>query len=112
MDFIKNLENLIKEKGITRTKLAKDIGISEGTIRSWLEGKMPSIDKVIKISQYFTVDINMLLGIERQDLTTNEKELLKNFRQLPEREQIKFIARVEDAAALYSNTKSSESKIG
>lgn len=57
----------------------------------------------------------LITGEQKPDLnnlTENEKELLQHFQKLPEREQIKFIGRIEDAAARYQEEKSSTSKIG
>ena len=44
-DFIKRLELCCKEKGMARTKWAKEFGISEATIRNWIRrGNMPSAE--------------------------------------------------------------------
>ena len=47
-------------------------------------------------------------------LSLNEQELLEYFNILPDREQIKFIGRLEEMAEKYKedNPKSSNSKIG
>lgn len=63
----------------------------------------------------YQIDIAWILTGERREnviFTENEKELLQHFRKLPEREQIKFIGRIEDAAARYQEEKSSTLKIG
>ena len=104
MEFIEILLEELKKRNITKTKLAKDIGISEGSIRSWENGKQPTIDKLKKISQYLSISTDILLDLEN-NLTENEKELLKNFRELPEREQIKIIGVVEDKAKDYNKGK-------
>ena len=109
--FIENLTKKIKEQGITKTKLAKEVGIPESTIRMWEKGSEPTIDKVIKISRYFAVPIAELLGIEEH--YENDDELLEYFHKLPEREQIKWIGKLEEAAKEYisNNSQNTQSKI-
>lgn len=113
MDFLENLSNLIEKKGETKTSLARNIGISESTIRAWYKGKQPTIDKLLNISEYFAISTDELLGITKYSLSDNEKELLLYFNKLSEREQIKCIARVEDLAEKFTQEEeSSATKIG
>lgn len=62
MDFITRLKEELKRIGITKTELAREIGIPEANIRNWERGSQPSLDKVIKISQYLNVSIDELCG--------------------------------------------------
>lgn len=98
--FIENLNKLLKQNGITKTELSRQIGITEGSIRSWEKGTEPTVDKVIKISEYFTIPIAELLGLQQH--YQNDDELLEYFHRLPEREQIKWIGKLEEAAKEYS----------
>ena len=84
--FIQNLNYLLEQKGISRNKLSKEVGIGESTIRSWYKGTIPTIDKVIKLSQYFAIPINELLGIENE-YTEDEKNLIKYYRTLDKSSQ-------------------------
>lgn len=111
MDFIDRLTQKLEEKKITQYKLCKDLNIGQSTISSWKKGNSPSADKIIAIVRYLEVSADWLLGItesEKSDLTENEKELLENFKYLPEREQVKLIGKVESLAEEYKNTASSE----
>lgn len=69
MEFIETLNKLIQKNNITKTELARQIDVSEGTIRQWYNGKMPTLDKIIKLSNYFTISIDDLVGnqITRED---------------------------------------------
>lgn len=97
MELVQNIVLLLKEKGITPAQMERDIGIRQSTFISWKKGSQPAADKIIKILQYLEVSPNELFGYDTEpELTDNEKELLNLFKQLPEREQIKFIARLED----------------
>lgn len=117
MNFIDTLLKLMNERNVSGYQLEKDTGIKQATLGKWKKGSLPTIDKLIILINYFQVTADELLGIQpKNTLTENEKELLEHFRKLPEREQIKFIARVEDAAIKYQTDrreiKSSDSKIG
>lgn len=115
--FIDNLNKIIKEKGITKAKLAREAGIPDSTLRSWENGKDPSLNKVIKISRYFGISIDELVDndIYRIELSENEKELLNLFKQMSEREQIKLIGVVEDRVkhekSLYSGDQENIDKL-
>ncbi len=117
MSFIENLDKILTKKNITRYKLAKGIGVNPNTINNYATGTLPKIDIVIKICSFLGIESDELLGIkitEEKKESENEKEMLKFFKLLPEREQIKWIARIEDATELYLNQreKSSDTKIG
>lgn len=117
MEIIEKLEEIMKKKKITAYQMEKDIGISQTTFSNWKKGRQPTVDKLIKILPYLEVTPNELFGYSQEHkLSENETELLKYFNLLPEREQIKFIGRVEDAAEKYSDInnecQSSNSKIG
>ncbi len=71
MDFITRLKEELKKIGITKTELAREIGIPEANIRNWERGSQPSLDKVIKISQYLNVSIDELCG----NIITNKNEI-------------------------------------
>jgi transcriptional regulator with XRE-family HTH domain len=60
-----NFEKIIKEKGVTPYRVAKDTGIATGTMSDWKLGKStPKLDKIIKISNY--------LGVPLEDLIKND----------------------------------------
>lgn len=116
MELIEVIEKIMKEKNITAYQMEKDIGIKQTTFSNWKKGRQPTADKILKILPYLEVTPNELFGYSdiRKELTENEIELLQYFNQLPEREQIKCIARVEDQAAQYKSKQcqSSDTKIG
>lgn len=105
MNIVENVEKIMKKKNITAYQLERDIGISQTTFSNWRKGRQPSVDKIAKILPYLEVTPNEVFGYEpTASLTENERELLELFRQLPDREQIKYIGRLEDAVEKY-NTK-------
>lgn len=97
MEIIQNIIDIMKNKGITPAQMERDIKIKQSTFISWKKGSQPAADKLQKIIQYLEVTPNEIFGYsDIIDLNENEKEMLNLFKQLPEREQIKFIARLED----------------
>ena len=65
----KIMENIIlklmKENNVTQYKLAKETGIAQSTLSYWINGqKIPKVDKLAKVAQFFNVSIDTLLGRE------------------------------------------------
>lgn len=108
-----------KSNNLTTSEIAEKAGISQGGLSSIENNKSLLGTKVLlSLYQYYEIDIKWILTGEKtesQKLSENEKEMLQNFAFLPEREQIKFIARLEDAAEKYKEiekTKSLSSRTG
>ena len=114
MEIIENIIKIMEKQGITAYKLEKEAGINATTFYNWKNGKQPPADKLYKIITYLGVTPNEIFGYETEEqLSENEKELLEQFRKLPEREQIKFIGRLEEAANNFTiKNESSDTKIG
>lgn len=117
MAVIDNIVKIMEKKGITAYKLEKDTNINAATFAHWKNGTQPAADKLEKIISYLKVSPNELFGYEPETrLTENEQELLELFHKLPEREQIKFIGRLEEIVNnlpdQHRELESSNSKIG
>ena len=96
MNIIENLMKIMENKQISAYKLEKEAGIKSSTFGSWKKGSQPPADKIDALCRYLGVTPNEVFGYENIKLTENEKEMLNLFQKLPEREQIKFIGRLED----------------
>lgn len=58
----KKLELLVNSRNITFYKLADELGLARSTFSNWKSGKsMPKTDKMIKISNYFGVEISYFI---------------------------------------------------
>lgn len=56
MDFTGRLNRTLKKKGISGSRLAKELGIAETAVRSWRTGKTePRGDNLIKLADYLGV---------------------------------------------------------
>lgn len=97
MSLIDNLTQIMEKKNISAYQLEKAGIVKQTTFASWKKGTQPALDKIIKIMQYIEVSPNELFGYPTEkSLTENEQELLEQFRKLPDRDQIKFIGRLEE----------------
>lgn len=95
MEFCEILSELRKEKRLFQDDIAKIVNVSKSTISNWEKGKQePSIDCIKKLSAFFNVPTDYLLGLEddgytsfssfapSSELTTEERELIDTFRRM------------------------------
>lgn len=69
--FTKRLNELIKDYGITRYKLAKELNVNKQTVTFWCEGvNEPKISYLKAIATYFGVSCDYLVGMENDDGST------------------------------------------
>lgn len=70
-DFFVRLFDLVEDKkdeeGINQNKQADEMGISHAVLSQYLNGRIPRIDKLVKIAEYYGVSPDYLLGLERKD---------------------------------------------
>lgn len=53
----------MKENGLNQVSLAKNVGVKQNTISSWLSAKKePSITSLWLLADYFNVDVDYLIG--------------------------------------------------
>ncbi len=66
--FSKNFNYLLKLKNYSVTKISKILAVSRATIYYYLDGTMlPSIERLIKISDIFNTDVKTLVTINMQE---------------------------------------------
>ena len=59
---MKGLKQIRKEQGLTQLKVAMDLNISREALSHYENGKRePSIDMLVKMSEYFNVSIDYLI---------------------------------------------------
>ena len=104
MQLIEELLRIMNSKGIKPAQMERDTGIKQTTFIGWKKGAQPTADKLIKIIEYLDITPNELFGYDKSiGMNRNEREMLDLFRQLPEREQIKFIGRLEDKVSQFTH---------
>lgn len=103
--FFDIFTDLCKEKGVSRTKAAEEIGLSNSITTKWKKtGATPGGDTLEKVAAYFGVTIDRLLGKEEKEnspsefvLTEGEKDLLELFRLIPADQQPVVLAMIRAA---------------
>jgi len=68
------IKMLCERNHVTLQQLEKECGISNGTISKWKSRNVPSIDKVVRIANYFNVSVDFLSG--RTEIEAPASELL------------------------------------
>lgn len=64
--FKDNLKSLRLEAKLGQSALAKNIGVSKGTISLWENGlREPNMSSLISLAVYFGVSIDYLVGLEK-----------------------------------------------
>ena len=85
-----NIYNLMQSSNTTQVKLAAAIGMTQSNLSRALsskEGQCFTLEQVYKISQYFNVSVDSLLG-EEKPIVSTEREICELFTQLIEKRQI------------------------
>lgn len=78
MKLNKNLNELLKIKGVSLTRLAKSTGVPITTISNWLSGQSPkNIEQLKKVADHFNVSIEELAF--GKSPPTREKNVLEDF---------------------------------
>lgn len=62
-----NIKKLRISRGLNQVELGKALGVAKQTISNWENNNIqPSIDMLLKISDYFSVSADFLLGIDNR----------------------------------------------
>lgn len=83
--FSEMLRGLRKDNGITQAQLAKEIGVSKSSINMYERGERePSYKTLEKISQYFNISIDLLLGNDAgiKSIMSAGERMNKSFREI------------------------------
>jgi putative transcriptional regulator len=69
-----NLEFLLESKGISKSQLAKEIGVTRQTIIRVVKGYSPSMEIGMKIAKYFGKDVSdVFLSRDVKHVARNNK---------------------------------------
>ncbi|KAB2429207.1 helix-turn-helix domain-containing protein [Bacillus sp. CH126_4D] len=90
--FGQRLRELRNKKNISATALGKTLGIAQTTISNWENsGYEPSYEMLVKISRYFGVSVDYLVGndndVNKNEISRLAKELYEDLDDLPEDER-------------------------
>jgi transcriptional regulator with XRE-family HTH domain len=70
------IKSLCEKNSISFYELEKSTGLGNGAISKWRVSNSPSIDKVMRVAQYFNVTTDYLVGIS--DIETPVCKLLED----------------------------------
>ena len=98
---IERIEAVIKEQGYTFASLEKAVGFGNGTMSRWGKNS-PSVDKLLKLANFLEVTASSLLNEAPSHLEDDEAQLIKYFKQLPEKEKGRALGSIETRAEIYS----------
>ena len=91
-----DLKNIRKKyTNLKQKEFAKELGFSPARLNKYENGREPSIDVLIKISDYLGVSIDTLLGREKKETSTEEVEFLGT----DQRAIAKLASKLDDAQA-------------
>lgn len=67
MNFSETLKRLMETKGVSKYRLAKDLGVSQSSVANWLSGRKPHPFMVDKVYAYFGRSVTEVSpDVERQ----------------------------------------------
>lgn len=82
MTICERLRSLREANGLTQAAIADFIGVKRNTYTTYESGRIPDIDVIVKLSKYYSVSIDYLLGISTETvLQTDEHKLLALYRR-------------------------------
>ena len=87
MKFKERLEELLKENGLNRLKLANKIGVTSTTINGYFnDNYYPRIDIAVKMAREFNCSLDYLFGLDDDNfdgfVLNNENTFIENFDHL------------------------------
>lgn len=68
--FFKKFKQLCDQENISPNAVAKELGISSGSVTAWKQGRTPKMGTVEQIANRFNVDIQVFFMVD----SINEKE--------------------------------------
>lgn len=73
-NLYQRIKELCETRGINITKLENELGFGAASIGKWKNSISPSVDKVVKVANYFNVSVDYLVG--RTNLTNPISDLI------------------------------------
>ena len=88
MNFLKNLDELLKINKMNKSDLSRAVNIAPSTINAWYNGKYENISLsiLLKISKYFNISLETLINgnidtiiFTAEDFSKSELKAIKDF---------------------------------
>lgn len=75
MDIVEKIRMLCNDKVMTIAELERNLGLGAGTVSRW-NVRVPGVDKVQKVADYFSVTTDYLLGRVETPQWATEQDVL------------------------------------
>lgn len=90
-DFLRRIDKLCAEQKISKRTLEKEAGLSSGSTSKW-KNKLPGQASLIKLSKYFNVSTDYLIGVENEPITiilsAHEQKVIEAYRTNPQKQEV------------------------
>lgn len=110
--FSINLRKIMLENGKTQSDIVKDLNFRQATVSDWLNGKKyPRMDKIEMLAQYFSISIDELISVSKQEkisLSSLELELIKKYRKLNASDKQEILNNIEFKLFQYAQSSEQE----
>ena len=73
--IVNSIKLLCSDKGITMGQLEKKVGLSQGLVSKWKD-KIPSLDKIVAIADYFNVPVDKVIGRELKSSNVSSEDFV------------------------------------
>lgn len=108
--FYQRLHKICKNKGITVTKMVKDLGLSSANMSNWKNGRLPKTEIAFKIANYLDISVYELMGEEEQETknpsTPRDERIDDIYQIVKDLSETDMVALKAFAAGLKANRKS------
>jgi transcriptional regulator with XRE-family HTH domain len=108
--FYQRLHKICKNKGITVTKMVKDLGLSSANMSNWKNGRLPKTEIAFKIANYLDISVYELMGEEEQETknpsTPRDERIDDIYNIVKDLSETDMVALKAFAAGLKANRKS------
>lgn len=81
MKLYESIKKVAKSKGCSITKMEKDLDLGK-SVTSKFDEHTPSIEKIVKIADYFDVSVDTLIGRPERAQSMDEYRLTEYFKRL------------------------------
>lgn len=78
MELYESIKNVAKSRGCSIAQMEKDLGLGKSVVSKYDE-HAPSIEKIVKIADYFNVSIDTLIGRNTSTSITEEELMLLTY---------------------------------
>ena len=74
MNIAQNLKKLMDNRGLSNSRLAREIHVHTSTVSNWLEGKEVKAENLTALCEYFGCSLDYLAGTTAEKAPTQEGE--------------------------------------